>query len=296
MAFGHVTRDLSALCEGVLEERRRREVEEHLRSCERCRRAYEETCRGVEACREISQVSAPESLWDESFVRTHPARARDWGVAFARAAVLAAAVAAAFAVWFVGLRSPLELRTAAGAPSAFEEAAREAHASRVTGKLEFDYRTDSPEALRAWLERAGFGINLALRRPPEDNGRFQVVGAKIVQASGARAALVGYQIDSRPVTLLAAPLREVANPPYEGRFMKRVALRADAQHGVKLLSWGSDGQAYVLVSDLPGHGTEACSICHTSPERRELIRNARLKDTHGQFGSRKPGSGGRAGR
>lgn len=54
-------------------------------------------------------------------------------------------------------------------------------------------------------------------------------------------------------------------------------MRTDAARGLTLLTWGADGQAYVLVSDLPRAGTDACGICHTTPGRRALIRNAPIR-------------------
>lgn len=87
--------------------------------------------------------------------------------------------------------------------------------------------------------------------------------------------MVEYEIDGRPVTLLTAPQREVDPPPAEAAFGKRVTYRSSGERGVKLLTWAADGEAYVLVSGLPGHGTQACSLCHTDTRRRELIHQAR---------------------
>jgi anti-sigma factor RsiW len=284
MMARHVTRDLWAFLQGELPAERLRRVEAHLEACERCRKTLEEMRFGVDAARKIRGTPAPGSLWaaveerlDSSAAAAPPER---WTHLVAASAVLALIAVVGSGVWYFGMRAPLEMRVASSEPTAFENAARQAHARRAAGARELDYTTDSPGALRDWLRHEGFDVQLAIQRPPGDEGRFQVVGAKVVQAGGARAALVEYEIDAHPVTLLTAPLREVTDPPDDMNFKKKVAYRFDMEHGVKMLTWGASGQAYVLVSDLPGTGTDACSICHTTPERRELIRKTRLQDTH----------------
>jgi anti-sigma factor RsiW len=282
MPARHVRRDLVAYCHGELAAERAARVEAHLKECRRCRDEHETIRFAAGMAGSLARLSAPASLWDEVRGRLetpaseeHRIGAGRWAPACSAALLLAALTG--FAVWYLGVRQRLELVAASTAPSAFEVAAREAHLGRLAGTLQFDIETLSPGELKAWLrEQAHFDLGLAIARPPEDGGRFRVVGGKVVLAGGARAALVGYEVDSRPVTLLTAPLREVVDAPIDLRFEKKVTSRLDAQRGMKMLTWGADGQAYVLVSDLPGLGTEACSICHTDPGRRRLIRETRL--------------------
>jgi hypothetical protein len=229
----------------------------------------------------IEPVPAPDSIWDEVRARLEAPPARPAGAGVLKTALVSAAallvVGAAVAVWYDRFRERLEITAASSAPTVFETAARAAHLGRLAGALDFDYVATSPAQLRVWIRRhAGFDVDLAIARPPEDEGRFRVLGASIVQAGGARAALVGYEIDARPVTLLTAPLRDVPEAPPDALLKKKVAYRYDAERGVKLLTWGASGQAYVLVSDLPGLGTGACSICHTDLDRHRLILETRL--------------------
>jgi putative zinc finger protein len=286
--FGHVTRELSAYCHGELSTERARRVRSHLDRCAPCRRDLEEIRRGVALAGHLAVVPAPESLWRgiESRLRgpaLREERRRSGRFAFAGSLLLSAAATAAFGLWYSEFRRPLDLVAASRAPSELEVVARKEHALRVAGKLSFDTRTDSPEVLREWtLRHTDLDVELAERRPAEDSGRFRAIGAKLVGAAGAQAVLVGYEVDGRPVTLLAAPLRDVRDPPAHPWFQKRVFLRSDAASGLKLLTWGASGQAYVLVSDLPGRGTDACGICHTASDRRELIRKAPLRTDAGR--------------
>ena len=293
---GHVTRDLSAFCHGELPPERERAVRSHLESCARCRTAHDEIRFGVALAAHIQTSSAPASLWGEVRARLD-AEAPD-GDRRRRILRPALALAAALVVVVVAVgwlrRAParvgknpdaqpaqgeqLELVTTSAASTAFETAARDAHLQRLAGALQYDYMTAAPETLRPWLRaHAGFDLSLAIERPPGDAGRFQLLGAKVIRAAGVRAALVGYDVDAHPVTLVSAPLRDVPDPPEEFHLKKKVAVRFDAERGLKLLTWGADGQAYVLVSDLPAAGTDACGICHTTPERRALIRDAPVR-------------------
>ena len=299
----HVTRDLTAFCDGELPPERARAVEAHLADCARCRAALEEIRFGVALASHIEPSAAPGSLWEQVQTRLDvprhavsesdraawPGIRRPATLAFAAALVLV--IVAGGVMLRRGLpqssptadgtdvaAGPLELVTATDAPKAFESAARDFHLQRLAGRLELDEVSESPQALRSWLrEHAGFDLSLAVVRPPEDAGRFHLVGAKVIPAASARAALVVYEVDGHPVTLLSAPLRDVSDPPQEFHLRKKVAVRIDTERGLKLLTWGADGQAYVLVSDLPRVGTDACGICHTTPERRALIRDAPIR-------------------
>jgi hypothetical protein len=81
---------------------------------------------------------------------------------------------------------------------------------------------------------------------------------------------VSYRVDGRPVTLAAAREADVpGETPAWTTASKRV--RAYEVAGHRVLSWANDGQAYVLVADLPGAGLRACLVCHTQPARRRVI-------------------------
>ncbi|MCI0352613.1 MAG: hypothetical protein L0Z53_24600, partial [Acidobacteriales bacterium] len=96
------------------------------------------------------------------------------------------------------------------------------------------------------------------------------VGVKLVDAAGARAAVIGYQVDGRPVTLLTARVRDLHQELGEGFLSKAIIYRGGE---IKTFTWEASGQAYVMVSGLPHFGERGCILCHTQPERRKLIGN-----------------------
>lgn len=62
--FGHVTKRLSAYCNGELPPAEVQQVEAHLAGCERCRSELEEIRLGVALASHLGQVPAPDSLWN----------------------------------------------------------------------------------------------------------------------------------------------------------------------------------------------------------------------------------------
>ena len=82
---------------------------------------------------------------------------------------------------------------------------------------------------------------------------------------------IAFRVDDKPVSLLVAPDARVPDAPRWSALGKRVRWQVDPETGAKLLSWTNSGQAYTLVSELPGGGQRACLVCHTDPRRRALI-------------------------
>lgn len=59
----HVTKDISAYCQGELPADASRLFAEHIISCAKCRREFEEVKVGIRLAEQLSCVAAPESLW-----------------------------------------------------------------------------------------------------------------------------------------------------------------------------------------------------------------------------------------
>lgn len=61
----HVTRDLSAYCQGELSPQDSRGVAEHLIGCQQCRAEFEEIKLGVKFAERLPEIAAPDSLWSD---------------------------------------------------------------------------------------------------------------------------------------------------------------------------------------------------------------------------------------
>jgi len=283
LGFRHVTNELSAYYHGQLAPEEARRVAGHLEGCPDCRKEFAEIRAGAELAAHLSAAPAPDSLWpaiERRLDEAEPAPGVHGGLwqrpAFALTIMLLVA-AAAVTTWYPN-RERLRLEAAAAPPSTFEADARAAHHRRLAGELPFEFASTAPQALRGWVEqRSGIEVKIAQTRPAEDHGRFQLLGARIITAGGAPAAMIGYTIDARPVTLVTARLRDLRDAPRDPWFRKEISIRAEAATGEKTLTWATDGQAYVLISDLPENALQSCFICHTTSERRELIRQARVR-------------------
>jgi mono/diheme cytochrome c family protein len=114
--FGHVTKQLSAYCNGELPAAEARRVEAHVAQCARCRAELEEVRLGVALASQLEPVAAPESLWprveaeldraeDAQPARTTRLAWLDWRAAGAVAAVLLLGVWLA-ARWMAGGSTP----------------------------------------------------------------------------------------------------------------------------------------------------------------------------------------------
>lgn len=59
----HVTKELSAYCQGEVGNDQSRQIAEHLIGCNRCRTQYEEIKLGIKLAEHLPQIAAPDSLW-----------------------------------------------------------------------------------------------------------------------------------------------------------------------------------------------------------------------------------------
>ena len=278
----HPKADLLAYAEGELSGAAAQSVAEHLVRCPRCRRRLDALRLGVALARRLEPVALPAE--QAAAIRSRlvrfasPPRTASVGP---RRRISALAGAAAVLVVLLGaavlvqkLRtSTVDLRRESGPPSALEQRAIAFHLQRLGGTARLDFESGSATELRQWIAaQAGLDAALARGRPAEDAGRYQPVGAKLLEVSGARCVAVAYRIDSQPVTLLTAHAADLTATPARGLLGKRIHYRFDRGRRLKLLTWTSSGQTYSLVSDLPQLGEQSCVICHTDPERRRLIQ------------------------
>lgn len=63
MFVKHVTRDISAYCQGELSPAEARQFAEHMISCAKCRGEFEEIKLGIKLAEQLPVIEAPDSLW-----------------------------------------------------------------------------------------------------------------------------------------------------------------------------------------------------------------------------------------
>lgn len=276
----HLTRELLELAEGSLPEAERARVERHLSHCASCREKAREIADGVELVRELAPRRLPPTRAEtirralEEAPSGPEHRGRRLPAARAWAAAAAAVVIGLALLWTARSREPhVALRKATGPPTRFEQVARELHARLRDPDAPLEFRSESGREVRRWVkEHTDLSASLADRRPPEDIERYRLRGASSVKLGDYSAAAVTFLVDSRPVTLLLTKQENVPDAPRWNFLGKRVRYRVEREgETLKLLSWTNSGNAYTLVSELPGLGQRACLVCHTDPARRRLI-------------------------
>lgn len=234
--------------------------------------------RGEDLARGIPRLELPDGRAEEireamrkrlsPQTPAHPAT--DWRTARRRWLLAASLVLLILGSWW-GLRGPrVRLAVASGSAGTLELLAVSAHASLRRDAAELDLVSGEPGEVRAWLKSLALSADLAAERPAEDARRFELLGATRLPVVYPAAA-VSYRIDGRPVTLAVTAASRAPEAPNWSLLGKNVRTSVDPISGAHVLTWRNAGKAYTLVSELPSGGLEACLICHTDSERRNLV-------------------------
>jgi anti-sigma factor RsiW len=270
--FGrHVTRWLSAYCEGALPPAQASDVARHLLACRSCRRDAEQVREGVRMAASLRLAPAGAGAtwpdlpsWSDLAPRLDDPAPRPFSLSMGWAP--AAAAVLVVAVWGLGLRANHRgLATTATAPSALEAAAVAAHRSAAV-----EMRTGDARLLHRWIADQ-VGLDVSLPGPGPDH---VLEGAMRLPSLSTRAVAVAGRVDGHPVTLVVeglsgpsdlADLADLADFPDPGATPrmprttgKRVVHRS--VDGLELAIWTRADRSYALVSDLKGD--VACTLCH----------------------------------
>ena len=101
----HVTKDISAYCNGELSNEESKQFAEHIIACAKCRAKFEEVKLGVKLAEQLPQLAAPDHLWrelepllDREQVELRPARVSAWQM---KAAAAVLCLLSAWGVWLI---------------------------------------------------------------------------------------------------------------------------------------------------------------------------------------------------
>lgn len=261
---------LAAFAEQQLDVEAMAEVERHLIHCGECRAMLADIRRSIALTTELDAVVLPDDIAAAIRARViPPRRSRRW---LSAAAVLLAMLGAGL-YWQIN-RPWATMRATAAEPTVFEQQGRALHAELAAGH-QLDYAAVDDRDAWNWLAAQHAPIaGLLPAHSPEDRGRYRVIGAAVRSLAGTRASVVAYRIDGKPVTLVLANRREIANAPPAGLLSKTVTHRRD-DNGANVLTWSVGGGTYVMVSELDDHGQRACFVCHTTPKFQSTILSLR---------------------
>jgi len=261
---------LAAFAEHQLDAQEQARVGAHVAACDQCTRALADVRRGIALANELEPIPMPSNVANAIRARTIPARR--WRPSLAAAAVLAMMVGAA-SYWQLN-RPWATMLTLKAAPTSFELDGRNIHAA-LAGTAELDYLPRDDRDAWEWLAaQRGPVAGLLPNHSADERDRFRVAGAAVRTVGGARASVVSYRIDGKPVTLVLANRRDVPGAPPAGLLSKPIMHRRD-ENGANVLTWSVGGGTYVMVSELDDAGQRACSVCHTGQRFQTAIASLR---------------------
>ena len=187
----------------------------------------------------LGPVRAPESLWyrvDAELAGGAGSHRRRFSSGFTPAVWLVPALTAACLILILlNLRNP----------------ALAVHQGFLRHPDRLDLVQCQPTELHDWLaHNAGLAVKFAAR-PQAEAGSVRILGARKL---GEGRAAVFYRVGKYPLTLLIG---------HGGRSTaKHVKQRNLILAGVTLFEWEAHGQAFTLVSSIPGGSQQGCHLCH----------------------------------
>jgi hypothetical protein len=156
--------------------------------------------------------------------------------------------------------------------ASYAEIAVVLHRQHAQGNLALDLRSESQQALNAWLKaRSPFPLDLPASPAALDEQRpYRLQGARLVRVAGKTAVYIAYQIQTGPVSLMVTP-DSVARPSGGVRVdYKKVSFHYRTVQGYKVVTWSLQGKTYALVSQEGNSTQRSCMVCHSEMRDRDL--------------------------
>ncbi|CUS96868.1 anti-sigma factor family protein [Candidatus Chrysopegis kryptomonas] len=140
----------------------------------------------------------------------------------------------------------------------------ENHIRQVRGQLPLEVETSSEAEISKWFEgKLRFNFRLP-RYPDPSNQPYKIRGARLVALNNDYAALVSYEMDNHPMTLLVAPSQSATPHGAKKVKFKEIDFYLDNQNGFNILSWTDKGLTYALVFDFNNFDwKKPCIVCHS---------------------------------
>jgi anti-sigma factor RsiW len=176
---------------------------------------------------------------------------------------LAVPVALALVVGLIFIPNAVQHVNAAS----YVSAAATAHRSYLEGSLPLEINSDSPEKVTAWFAgKLPFTFHLpSSQRDLNTPSIYRLIGARLVNYHGSRAALVTYKtVQKQPISLLVTSSKLAPVVGGDEVHDGSLTFHYHTNQGFKVITWTARGLAYALVSDVSGSPRESCLVCHQS--------------------------------
>lgn len=140
----------------------------------------------------------------------------------------------------------------------------ENHIRQIQGQLPLEIKTSSETEISSWFYgKLKFNFRLP-RYPDPSNQPYKIKGARLVALNNDYAALVSYEMDNHPMTLLVAPSKTAIPHGKRKVKFKEINFYLDSENGYNILSWTDKGLTYALVFDFENFDWKRpCVVCHS---------------------------------
>ena len=155
----------------------------------------------------------------------------------------------------------------------FAEIAADTYEQQTRGRLPLTLHTHSQSELAQWAQaKTRLAVALPQAEPALRDGRYEPVGASLVQVRTKPAVYISYQIPDGHTGLLVAPESAALSSGGLAKPFPSVTFHYHMIHAYRVVTWTTHGLTYALVSQ-EGPGTQqSCMVCHAAMRDRDLSR------------------------
>jgi anti-sigma factor RsiW len=251
----------------------------HLEGCPNCRKELEDLKTFSARLRQVRPMaSTPESLkqriaalmaesdqHNEALdvprgnvlqIKKQSIATRRWVPALVAAALC---IATGVTVWATRMR-PEE------AANNFVKTAITAHKGLINASMPLDVRSDSPKVVSAWFSSR---VPFAFRMPnaniaSEDLAKYKLLGGRLISFAGEPAALLVFQINNEPVSVLVASGKKAQARGGLITYSNGIKFHATDRDDLHVVTWENVQLVYALSFSNKISEKGSCSTCHQS--------------------------------
>ncbi len=185
------------------------------------------------------------------------------------------ALATAGVLIVTGILSTMVLRQHVRA-NAFVEMAIATHQRHVAGQLPVEIGTGSGSELTAWFSHK---VPFHFRLPESSktdmgSANYALKGGRLLSLDGHRSAYVAYQMGAEPISLLVASKTDALALGGDSLVASQITFHTHRKHGLQIVTWSVHGLTYALVSSVNVPARQSCSVCHSDPKGKEILRRS----------------------
>jgi anti-sigma factor RsiW len=172
------------------------------------------------------------------------------------------AVAAILCITFGGVLSVPVLQRASRAERFIAVAVADHYSSADDSSL--DVRSNSPQVVAAWFAQR---VSFPFRIPDEgiasdDRAKYTLVGGRLVDFGGERAALLVFRLPHDRISLLVSS--DKLARATGGRIVRsgELSFHVKESGNLHVATWDNKGLTYALISNVAMGNSHGCSTCH----------------------------------